>query len=52
VDGNNIAQLRYATLGVTHGDVVEILSGIAANEKFIDHPGDRDLAGKRIEVQP
>lgn len=49
---NNIAQLRYATLGAARGEMVEILSGIAANEKFVDDPGDRDLAGKRIEVQP
>jgi RND family efflux transporter MFP subunit len=52
LDGNNIAQLRYATLGAARGAMVEVLSGIAANEKFVDEPGDRDLAGKRIEVQP
>jgi RND family efflux transporter MFP subunit len=52
LDSNNIAQLRYVTLGSSHGDAVEILSGIAANEKLVDDPGDRDLAGKRIEVEP
>jgi RND family efflux transporter MFP subunit len=52
VDGNNTAQLRYVTLGAAHGDAVEILSGIAANEKLVDDPADRDLGGKRIEVQP
>lgn len=51
LDGNNTAQLRYATLGAVRGEMVEVLSGIAASEKFIDDPGDRDLAGKRIEVQ-
>lgn len=52
LDNNNIAQLRYVMLGASHGDSVEVLSGIGANEKLVDNPADRDLAGKRIEVQP
>jgi RND family efflux transporter MFP subunit len=52
LDSNGIAQLRYVTLGAQEGNVVEALSGISAGEKLIDDPGDRDLAGKRIEVQP
>ena len=52
LDSNNIAQLRYVALGSPHGDAVEILSGIAVNEKLVNDPSDRDLAGKRIEVQP
>lgn len=52
LDSRNIAQLRYVTLGPTHGDAVEILSGIAPNEKLVDDPGDRDLAGNRVEVEP
>lgn len=52
LDSNNIAQLRYVTLGSSHGDAVEILSGIAANEKLVDDPSDRDLAGRRVEAQP
>jgi RND family efflux transporter MFP subunit len=44
-----IAQLRYLTLGATHGDHVEVLSGISAGENLVDAPADRDLAGKRIE---
>lgn len=52
LDGNSIAQLRYVTLGATHEDAVEVLSGISQGEKLVDDPADRDLAGKRIEVQP
>lgn len=52
VDGQGLAQLRYLTLGAVHGDVVEVLSGVTAGEKLVDSPSDRDLAGKRIEVQP
>lgn len=52
LDASNIAQLRYITLGSTQGSMVEVLSGISAGEKLVDDPNDRDLAGKRIEVQP
>lgn len=52
LDADNIAQLRYVTVGSSHGDQIEILSGIAANEKLVDGPADRDLAGRSIEVQP
>lgn len=52
MDANGIAQLRYVTLGPIHDAMVEVLSGISAGEKLVDDPGDRDFAGKRIEVQP
>jgi len=52
MDDSGTAQLRYVTLGAARGDEVEILSGISADEKLVDAPADRDLAGKRIEVQP
>jgi len=52
LDGKSIAQLRYLTLGAPQGDLIEVLSGISAGEKLVDTPSDRDLAGKRIEVQP
>ena len=52
LDSNGLAQLRYVTLGASQGDTVEILSGLKSGEKLLDEPGDRDLAGKRIEVQP
>jgi len=51
VDSGGIAQLRSITVGGSHGELVEVLSGVSANEKLIDLPGDRDLAGKKIEAQ-
>ncbi|HVN94471.1 MAG TPA: efflux RND transporter periplasmic adaptor subunit [Terracidiphilus sp.] len=51
VDAQGIAQLRYLTLGAAHGDLVEVLSGIAAGEQLVDAPADRDLAGKRIAAE-
>lgn len=52
LDSNNIAQLRYVTLGGSQADGIEILSGISGNERLVDNPSDRDLSGKRIEAQP
>jgi RND family efflux transporter MFP subunit len=52
IDNAGIAQLRYVTLGEGQGDKVEILSGLDGGQKLVDNPGDRDLAGKRIEAQP
>lgn len=52
LDAQNIAQLRYVTLGPVHGSQVEVLSGLAAGERAVNAPADRDFAGRRIEVQP
>jgi RND family efflux transporter MFP subunit len=52
LDVNGVAQLRYVTLGEVRGDKVEALSGLNGGDKIADAPGDRDLAGKRIEAQP
>jgi multidrug efflux pump subunit AcrA (membrane-fusion protein) len=51
LDSNGIAQLRYVTLGTAQADLVEVLSGISAGQKLVDDPADRDLAGRRIEIQ-
>ncbi len=51
LDTRGIAQLRYLTLGAVQGSLVEVLSGISPGETLVDAPSDRDIAGKRIEVQ-
>ena len=51
LDGNGIAQLRSITLGAAQGELVEVLSGISIGERLVDLPGDRDLSGRRIEIQ-
>jgi RND family efflux transporter MFP subunit len=48
---NQIAQLRYISVGNSHGNEIEVLSGLGAGETVIDPPGERELSGKRIEVQ-
>ncbi len=49
VGGDKIADLRYVTLGRAAGDKVEVLSGLQPGERVVTAPGDRELAGKRIE---
>ena len=48
---DQIASLRYVTTGDTFGDQLEVLSGLSAQETVVTSPADRELGGKRIEVQ-
>ncbi len=48
LDANQIAGLRYVTLGRSTADQVEVLSGLQAGEKVVAAPGDLELGGKRI----
>ena len=48
IDANQIAGLRYVTLGNSAGEQTEVLSGLEEGEKLVAAPGDRDLSGKRI----
>jgi multidrug efflux pump subunit AcrA (membrane-fusion protein) len=48
---NQLAELRYVTLGNPVGDRVEVLSGLSPNEVVVSSPGDRELGGKQVEVQ-
>ena len=52
IDANQIAQLRYVTLGKASGEQVEVLSGLQQGEKLIAAPRDRDLGGKQIAPRP
>lgn len=52
LDANQIAELRYVTLGNSTGGQIEVLSGLQDGEKLVAAPGDRDLGGKRIAIQP
>ena len=52
LDANQIAGLRYVTLGKSAGEQIEVLSGLQDGEKLVAVPGDRDLSGKRIAIRP
>jgi RND family efflux transporter MFP subunit len=51
LDANQIAELRYVTLGKSAGEQIEVLSGLQDGEKLIAAPGDRELGGKRIALR-
>ncbi len=50
VDTNQVAGLRYITLGISSGEKFEVLSGLEDGERVVALPEDRELAGRRIEV--
>jgi len=52
IDANQIAQLRYLTLGKASGEQVEVLSGLLPGERLVAAPGDRELGGKQIAPRP
>lgn len=49
---DQIAGLRYVTLGRALGQQVEVLSGLEGGEKIVAVPGDRELGGKLIVARP
>jgi RND family efflux transporter MFP subunit len=51
LDANQIAGLRYVTLGKSAGEKIEVLSGLQDGEKLVAAPGDRELGGKRIALR-
>ena len=48
---NQIAGLRYVTLGKSAGEQIEVLSGLQGGEKLVAAPGDRELSGQRIALR-
>jgi RND family efflux transporter MFP subunit len=52
VGSDGIAGLRYVTLGESHNDSIEALSGLSGGERVVLAPQDRELGGRKIEVQP
>lgn len=49
VGQDKLANLRYVTLGKPVGNRVEVLAGLQEGEWLVAQPGDRELAGRKIE---
>lgn len=49
VGPEQVASLRYITLGRASGSDYEVLSGLENGERIVAQPGDRELAGRKIE---
>jgi RND family efflux transporter MFP subunit len=48
VGNDEIASLRYITLGKPSADRVEVLSGLESGERIVVQPGGRELSGKQV----
>jgi RND family efflux transporter MFP subunit len=48
---DEIAELRYISLGKAAGKDVEVLSGLDGGERIVVQPADRELTGKRVGAQ-
>ncbi len=51
IGNDQLASLRFVTLGPASGDRVEVLSGLQSGDRVVSQPGDRELGGKQIEAQ-
>ena len=51
VGKDNVASLRYVTLGKLFADRIEVLSGLGNGERIVAQPGERELGGKEIGVE-
>ena len=51
LDQNQVASLRYVTVGKSSGSDIEVLAGLQSGERLVVKPGELDLNGKRIEAE-
>jgi len=50
LDDNQVASLRYVTVGKSSGAQVEVLAGVQDGERLVTKPGELELSGKRVEA--
>ena len=51
VGSDQLASLRYVTLGQTLENRFEVLSGLENGDRVVINPGDRELNGRKVEVR-
>ena len=51
IGADQLASLRFVTLGTSSGNQVEVLSGLQNGDRIVTQPGDRELSGKQVEAQ-
>jgi len=51
IGSDQLAGLRFVTLGASSGDQVEVLSGLQSGDRIATTPGDRELSGKQVEAR-
>ncbi len=52
VGTDGMTALRYVTVGESHNEMTEALSGLSNGERVVLSPLDRELGGRKVEVQP
>lgn len=50
LDEEDIIHIKNVTLGLDHGKMMEITSGIQENEKIITNPSDKIIEGKKAKI--
>lgn len=50
LDENNIIHIKNVTLGLDHGKMMEITSGISENDRIITNPSDKIVEGRKAQV--
>jgi hypothetical protein len=50
VDENDIIHFKNVTLGLDHGKMMEITSGVAESEMIITNLSDKIIEGKKAEI--
>jgi multidrug efflux pump subunit AcrA (membrane-fusion protein) len=48
VGKDQLASLRYVTLGTASAQQIEVLSGLEAGDQVVAQPNDRELSGKQV----
>jgi len=51
VGSDQLASLRFVTLGAPSGDQVEVLSGLQSGDRIVAQPDGRELSGKQVEAE-
>jgi RND family efflux transporter MFP subunit len=51
LDQNQVASLRYISLGKPFGSEIEVLAGLQPGDRLVAQPGEVDLNGKRVEAR-
>jgi hypothetical protein len=51
VGADQVANIRFVTLGKPTNAGLEVLAGLEPGERLIQSPNGRDLAGRKIEVR-
>lgn len=50
IDHDDIVRIKNVTLGLDHGKMMEIMSGIEENDRIVANPSDSIIEGQKVEL--